>query len=308
MEIITDIDRIIKQPVVTTIGSFDGVHKGHLALLSQARSQAEQHRMPLAAITFARHPRLVFNNNCAPFLLTSTDEKLSLLADAGVDICILLPFDKEMASLSAREFMQQILHDKIGAGMLAVGYDHRFGSPRAGEGFNDYVAYGSELGIKVVQMSCYSPDGCNISSSMIRRSLEDGDVSTAASMLGRNYSIKGNVIHGAALGRRLSFPTANISLTEPMQQLPQDGVYECKVSFSGLEHHGVMNIGHKPTLNNQARTIEVFILDFDGDIYGCDIKIEFLRRIRPERRFNSLDELKQQIAADVEEIRKNQVL
>lgn len=304
MEIITDIDKIKRLPVAATIGSFDGLHKGHRALLAQARAEAELRGLPLTVITFARHPRLLFDADAAPFLLTSTDEKLALLDAAGVDRCILLNFDKAMAALSAREFMKQILCEKIGVVMLAVGYDHRFGCPRAGEYFKDYVAYGNEFGVEVVQMSCYSPDGCNISSSMVRRSLCAGDVSAAESMLGRCYSISGKVVHGAAIGRRLGFPTANILPSEPMQLLPMDGVYECRVLLRGHKFPGVMNIGHRPTVNSSLHTIEVFILDFEGDIYDCDIKVEFLRRLRGERRFDSLDELHRQIAVDVEEVRK----
>lgn len=305
MEIFTDIDKLPFVPTAVTVGSFDGLHRGHIAMLSEARELAAQRGLPLTVVTFARHPRLLFSGCETPFLLCSTDEKLALIERAGADRCLLLPFDRAMASLTAREFMHDVLMQKMCVRMLAVGYDHRFGRPQAGEGIEQYVQYGREMGIEVIQMHPYSPDGAKISSSRVRGSLAAGDVETAARLLGRNYSLQGRVVHGEALGRRLGFPTANISLLEPLQMLPLDGVYECVVYVRNLCFHGVMNVGCKPTVSGSGRTIEVFIIGFEGDIYGEPVRVELVRRLRGERRFAGLDDLKMQIMADVERVKSN---
>ncbi len=305
MEILTSLDNLKGGPVAVTIGSFDGVHRGHRAMIAQARALADERGLPLTVVTFARHPRLLFSEGCQPFLLTDTDEKLSLLATMGVERCLLLPFDKQMASLSARDFMQQVLKEKMNVAMLAVGYDHRFGSPSSGEGIVQYMQYGKELSMEVVQMHRYAPDGDAVSSSKIRGALTAGDMQRVELLLGRTYSFAGSVVQGAALGRRLGFPTANISLAEPLKMLPLDGVYECRIDVRTQSYKGVMNIGCKPTLDNKERTIEVFIIDFEGDIYGEKVRVEVLRRLRGERRFAGLDELRAQIELDVRAVTGN---
>lgn len=302
MEIITDINTLQATPTVATIGSFDGVHLGHKAMLDEALGIADDLSLPLTAVTFARHPRLLFSGCETPFLLSSMHDKMSQLADAGVHRCVLLDFDHTMASLTAREFMHTILWQRLGVSLLAVGYDHRFGRPQTGEGLDDYMAYGQEVGMRVVQMQCFAPSGESISSSKIRGALMAGDVRAAAQMLGRNYSIAGSVVHGEALGRRLGFPTANILPEEPLQLLPLDGVYECLFHVGVCCYRGVMNIGCKPTLDNATRTIEVYAIGLTGDIYGEKVKVEFVRRLRGERRFSGLDDLRGQIELDVKRV------
>lgn len=299
MEIFTDIEELGNRPTAVTVGSFDGVHRGHLAMLAEARELAETRGLPLTVATFARHPRLLFSECKTPFLLTSTDDKLSLLEQAGVLRCLLLPFDHSMASLTAKEFMHDILLQKMGVRMLAVGFDHHFGRPQTGEGISEYIDYGKEMGVEVVQLHPYTPDGQKISSSRVRGELAAGDVEAAAGLLGRNYSLRGSVVHGEALGRRLGFPTANIALSEPLQLLPLDGVYECVIKVRLDCYRGVMNVGCKPTVNGSSRTVEVFIIGFDGDIYGEPVVVEFVRRLRGERRFAGLDDLRAQIESDV---------
>lgn len=302
MEIITDIEKLGAETMAATIGSFDGVHRGHVAMIEEALSLSSVRGLPLTVITFAKHPRLLFSGWESPFLLCSTEEKLALLAQAGVHRCLLLDFDKKMAALTAREFMRDILRDKLGVEFLAVGYDHRFGRPLAGETAADYALYGKEMGIEVALMSCFAPGGEKISSSKVRGALAAGDVMAAAQLLGRNYSIAGTVEHGAALGRRIGFPTANIALAESLQLLPLDGVYECIFHVSGKEYQGVMNIGCKPTVGSAVRTIEVYAIGLDSDIYGEAVKVEFVRRLRGERRFADIDDLRGQIEADVRRV------
>ena len=305
MKIITDINTPLVGCTAATIGSFDGVHRGHLAMIDEARSRAEQMGVPLTVITFARHPRVVFNNIAEPFLLTSNDEKMELLQDAGVDSCVLLEFDKSMASLTAKEFMHDILLQKLNVSLLIAGYDHRFGTPQQGEGFDNYVEYGKAMSMQVMRAAQFAPNGIKISSSAVRRALSQGDVEQAALMLGRRYSLCGTVVHGAALGRSIGFPTANISLHEPLKLLPADGVYECVLHHAAQSFKGVMNIGCKPTLNGDKRTIEVFIIGFEGNIYGSETRVEFVRRLREERRFASIDDLRKQIELDVNNVKSN---
>lgn len=305
MEIITDLNSIRAIPTVATIGSFDGVHRGHVAMIAEARAIAWAKRLPLMVVTFSRHPRLLFSPDTAPFLLSSTKEKTELLRQLGVDRCLFLQFDKEMAALSAQEFMQHILHEKAAVRTLAVGYDHHFGRPQPNEGIEQYKAYGRQMEIEVIQMTRYAPEGCKISSSRIRKALAVADIETATLLLGRHYSINGTVEHGAALGRQLGYPTANISLDEPMQLLPADGVYECIVHLHAKSYKGVINIGYKPTVESSRRTIEVFIIDFSGDIYGEAIKVEFVRHLRREQRFENTEQLRRQIMTDVQRVIEN---
>ena len=303
MEIVTSIQNYKPVPCAATIGSFDGVHLGHSAMLGELRSRAAAQGLPVMVITFRRHPRLLFNSDPAPFLLCAGGEKENMLSLAGVDILVQLDFDVAMASLSAFEFMKDIL-SSLGVKLLAVGYDHHFGKPCEGEGLENYQSYGREFGIEVFETSPFVLDGVNVSSSVVRRLLTQGDVVSAAKFLGRNYRLCGNVVHCAGIGRTIGFPTANIELDEPMQMLPLNGVYEVAVTALGETCKGVMNIGVKPTVSDAGiRTIEVFIIDFSGDIYGQHICVELVRRLRDERTFSSLSALRLQIETDVARVK-----
>lgn len=305
MEIITNIDNVKAMPVAATIGSFDGVHKGHAAMINELRDAAALRGLPVCVITFMYHPRLIFGGQSEPFLLTTNDEKVAVLEQMGVERCVLLDFDSLMASMTAERFMKEVLKEKLGVELLAVGYDHHFGCPQEGEGFDDYIKYGKALGIDVFQTSQYAPDGEKISSSQVRRALAAGDVKAAAALLGRVYSIEGVVAHGAALGRTIGFPTANITLSNDMKMLPRDGVYEVEVLVSGEAYKGVMNLGVKPTLQGvNVRTAEVHILDFSSDIYNEKIVVSFVRRLRDELQFESVDALRLQIGVDVARVKR----
>ena len=306
MEIIRDINSVDKYPVAATIGSFDGVHCGHKAMIEETRRRAAALGLPVTLVTFSMHPRMLFDCDPQPFLLSSGEMRLQRLADTGVERCVVLDFDRNMAAMTAREFMGKVLAERLGVKLLVLGYDHRFGRPEPGVDADTYVAIGRELGIEVVRASRYNVDGDKVSSSQIRRALTAGDVQCAAKLLGYNYSISGVVVHGAALGRELGFPTANIEIDEPMQLLPANGVYEVMASVNGARFRGVINVGVKPTISGCGRrTVELFIIDFSGDIYGCNVEVAFLRRLREERRFASLDELKAQIVKDVASVASN---
>ena len=305
MEIIYSLDNVNVYPTAATIGSYDGVHRGHAAMINELRHLASQRGLPLTVLTFARHPRLLFGGESEPFLLTTNSEKVALLEELGVDRCVLLNFDSYMAAMSAERFMGEVLKEKLGVRLLAVGYDHHFGHPQEGEGIDDYIAYGKKLGIEVVATEQYAPDCVNISSSAVRRALATGNVAAAENLLGRPYKLQGTVVHGAALGRRIGFPTANIQLDEEMKMLPLDGVYEVEVAVDGLARKGVMNIGVKPTLQGvDVRTLEVHILEFEGDVYRQAIEVSFVRRLRDEVSFDSIDALRLQIGVDVARVKR----
>ena len=304
MQIITDITKYDKIPCAATIGSFDGVHRGHLAMLAELRAAAVAKNLPLMVITFATHPRRLFDKESTPFQLTPSCEKVKLLEAAGVDICVLLDFDHAMAAMTAARFMEEILVERLGVQLLAVGYDHHFGKPAAGEGLEQYIAFGKEQGIEVFGTQPFVVDGMAVSSSAVRRALSAGDVAQAALLLGRNYSLAGTVVHGAGIGRVLGFPTANISPADDEQMLPLDGVYETDVMIDGNAFKGVMNIGVKPTVNGKQRTNEVYIIDFEGDLYGKEIAVQFVRRLRGEQVFDNVNALRFQIEVDVARVKR----
>ena len=304
MEIIYDLNDICREPTVATIGSFDGVHRGHVAMIEETRRRAAALALPVTLVTFSRHPRMLFDTAAQPFLLSTQSGRMERLAATGVERCVVLDFDKELASMTAREFMHKVLAEHLNVKLLVLGYDHRFGRPVVGENSDSYIEYGRECGIEVVRAAKYDEAECKISSSQVRRALAAGDVETAAMLLGHPYSIGGKVVHGAALGRELGFPTANIELGEPMQLLPLNGVYEVSATIDGKLYKGAMNVGVKPTVTGCGkRTVEMFIIDFEGDLYDHNIDVEFVRRLREERRFASLDELKAQIVKDVAAVR-----
>ena len=299
--------------MVATIGFFDGVHRGHQCLIRQVRDEALRRGMRSLIITFDRHPREVFAPGDVPPLLTTAEEKMALLKATGVDDIYVLPFDKTMAALTAREFMQQVLKEQLGVEVLVIGYDHRFGkplssSPRGGEGFLEYQEYGREMGIKVVQAQ--ELEGEHVSSSVIRRALEAGDVQRAAQLMGRPYTWTGQVVHGHGVGHQLGFPTANLTTVDSEKMLPARGAYAVRVKKEKVKSErvksekwaaGMLNIGQRPTLDNGTDTsIEVHLFDFHGDLYGQLLTLSFIARLREERRFDSEAELTEQLKRDKE--------
>ena len=303
---------------VATIGSFDGVHRGHQCLLSQVHRIADERGLDAVAVTFRLSPKKVLGLCDAP-QLTTLDERVAKLREAGMDDVALLDFTAEMAAMSAHDFMQQILKEQLGVEVLVIGYDHRFGRDRS-EGFDDYVRYGSELGIEVVRgEACMDGDEA-VSSTRIRGYLAEGRVAETARLLGYNYTLCGKVVDGYKVGRKIGFPTANISVEEPDKLIPADGVYAVKVMAevddndnvgenSRLITHnsqliGMLNIGHRPTVNNGTeRSVEVHIIDFEGDLYGRSLCIEFVEHLRDERSFSSIDELIAQLNTDKERVK-----
>ena len=301
MNIIDEHNKQIITPSVATIGFFDGVHLGHRYLNDQVKIAASQCGWCSSIITFPIHPRQVIQSDYQPQLLSSPDEKLELLASTGVDNCILLPFTKEQSLLTAKEFMQ-LLYDTYKVRMLVIGYDHRFGHNRA-ETFEDYCRYGQELGIHIMQATAYTQEQDKVSSSAIRRALLTGDIETSKKYLGYDYFLEGTVVNGYKVGRKIGFPTANLQVDFPHKLIPSVGVYAVYVYVEGKQWKGMLNIGHRPTLNNGNNlSIEVHILVFQSDIYNHKIRIEFIHFLRPELKFSSVDELVSQMQKDKERI------
>lgn len=287
------------QPCCATIGFFDGVHRGHQFLLSRLNEVAHASGMSSMAITFDRHPRQVVQTGYVPQLITTCREKVELLRNAGVDRVEVLHFDSQMAQLSAREFMEQVLSRRLGVDRLLIGYDNRFGHNRT-EGFDDYVAYGREIGMSVERNTPLDIDGLRVSSSLVRRLIASGDTMEANSCLGRPYSITGTVAHGFEEGRKIGFPTANIVPQCKEQILPLDGVYAVEVSVDGGGRMpAMMNIGNNPTFGRRRTTLEAHILNFNGDIYGHEVRVEFGQRLRDERKFESIEQLRRQLESDL---------
>lgn len=285
-----------------TIGFFDGVHRGHQFMIDSLTTMAHAQGRQSLVITFDRHPRQVVHADYVPQLITTTDEKLQLLHATAADRIEVLHFDAQMAQLSAYEFMRQVLHEKYGVAMLLTGYDNRFGHNRA-EGFADYVRYGEEMGMKVLQNTPIDIDGLRVSSSLIRRLIVEGNITEASNCMGHPYSITGSVAHGFQEGRRIGFPTANIVPESAEKLVPGNGVYATRVSVEGGEWMPAMlNIGTNPTFQRQQTTIEAHIIDFEGDIYGRKVRVEFGRKLRDEQRFESVEALQKQLEADKKEV------
>lgn len=294
-----DNKEVMTEPCVATIGFFDGVHRGHQFLIHHLVETARQDGMQSIVITFDEHPRKVLQSDYQPEMLSTLDSKLLLLSKTEVDDTVVLHFDKVMASMSAREFMQQVLHDHLHVRKLFIGYDHRFGHNRA-ETFEDYVRYGKELGIEVVKNQAFSLNGINVSSSVIRSFLKEGEVDMANQCLGYPYTIVGKVVNGYHEGRKIGFPTANLDLSHFGQMIPAPGVYAVKVRLENtvVWKRGMMNVGTRPTFDGKQLTLETHIFNFDGDIYGQLLLVSFAQRIRGEQKFEGPEELAEQLKED----------
>lgn len=281
---------------VATIGNFDGVHVGHQVLLRQLRRHAEVIGLPSMVITFEPHSLEYFNKGSAPARLTSFREKTVLLADQGIDYVLCLRFGPSIAGLTADEFVEQILVNAAGVRCLILGDDFRFGKDRAGD-FEMLQKAGRKFGFDVILTETHMLDNERVSSSSIRKMLTDNCFEDAQLLLGRYFSISGRVVHGAKRGRELGFPTANIDLSR--RCVPLRGVFAVTVKGADeFARQGVANLGTRPVFDGVKMLLEVHLFDFDKDIYGRHITVEFFSRLRDEKRFASIDELVKQIALD----------
>ena len=297
---------------VATIGMFDGVHQGHQLLISMVTEKARVSGLASMVITFDNAPRQVLDPKFRPQLLTTLEEKTEAIKKLGIDQLTVLPFTRETALLPARTFMQKILKEELSVKMLITGYDNHFGHRPIGqsynEGFNDYVRYGQELDMEVIRGDVeLTPDGTRpLSSSVIRKLLaEEGNVGMMSQCLGRYYQLRGKVESGEHIGHRLGFPTANVQPDNPFKVIPASGAYAVWVTLGdGQQRAAMMNIGTRPTFDGHNRTLEVNILDFNGDLYGQTVTITFVERLREERRFDSPEALVEQLNEDQEQAKR----
>lgn len=281
------------------VGFFDGVHFGHRFLLENVKAIARSRNLATMTVTFARHPLSVVCPQKAPKLLTTTSERLRLIGEQGIDLCAVMDFTKEFSRLSAKDFMKNRLAGMLNVKALVIGYDHTIGHDQ-GLTFEDYRAIGEEAGISVMRAARYMPpSGVAVSSTAIRRALEEGNVELASTMLGRPYSIGGKVAEGRHVGTGLGFPTANIDCAPSGKIVPKNGVYAATATAGQDTYRAVVNIGTRPTIGNgNDITVEAHLPGFSGNLYGEYVKLDFLFRIRGEIHFASTEELRARIAQD----------
>jgi riboflavin kinase/FMN adenylyltransferase len=293
----------IKNAVVTS-GTFDGVHLGHQKILHRVKELAKEIKGETVLITYWPHPRLVLRPwDHSLQLLSTFPEKANLLEHYGVDHLVKIPFTQEFSEMSPEEYIRIILNERIKTKKLIIGYDHRFGKDRSG-GLTELLTFASKYGYSVEEISREDIDEIGISSTKTRRALESGDVHTANAFLGRPYTISGIVSRGEQKGRELGYPTANIKIKENYKLIPADGVYAVKVCNKYRKLDGMLNIGHRPTVGGEHKTIEVHIFEFNDNIYDTEISIEFIDRVREEQKFKSLDALKGQLRSDEKHVKE----
>lgn len=283
---------------VVTSGTFDGVHVGHQKILLRLCEIAAKNNGETVVITFWPHPRLVLHPEDETLKLLNTfEEKADLLKAQGVQHLIRIPFTKEFSHLTSEEFIQKVLVETIGTKKLVIGYDHRFGHNREGS-FEQLKLNASHYGFEVEEISRQDVDHVGVSSSKIRKALEEGDLDTATHLLGQPYNLTGRVIIGDKLGRLLGYPTANIEVDTKYKLIPADGIYAATVQYEHTTYQGMLYIGNRPTINGLKRNIEINIFDFAKDIYGESLTLHFHKLIRGDIKFQDLEELKQQLAID----------
>ena len=281
-----------------TVGTFDGVHLGHFDVLSRLVALARAQHMASVLVTFAPHPNEVVRPSSVPMLLTSGMEKFEALATIGIDYCAILPFTRDLASLTAGEFVRRVLRPRFRMGALLIGHDHGFGRDRAG-GRDHLMSLGASDGFACEQVGPFIlPDGMIVSSSAIRKAVADGDFEAARRGLGRRYSLSGTVQRGDQRGRTIGFPTINLGTPHPRKLLPPAGVYAAIVQTPGGAYGAMVNLGARPTVADARQTVEAHLFDFVGDLYGAAVRVDLVAGLRPIRRFTGLAELTGQLDLD----------
>ena len=286
-----------KKKTIVTLGTFDGVHLGHTVILDRICNIAKQENLESVVLTFFPHPRLIVSNDSEIKLLNTMAEKAKLLEQKGIQNFIIHPFDKLFSELSPSEFVKQILIKQLNIQKIIIGYDHKFGKNRAAD-FNDLIAFGNEFGFDVEEIPAKQVDEVSVSSTKIRNSLLEGNISLANDYLGYSYMLSGIVVKGNQLGRTIGFPTANIQISENYKLIPKNGVYMVTTILNNKIIFGMMNIGVKPTLGENLLSIEVHLLHFSEDIYGHEIQVNVMERLREEQKFESFEVLKSQLEID----------
>jgi riboflavin kinase / FMN adenylyltransferase len=290
------------QPInetVATIGTFDGVHMGHQKIIKRLINSAKQHHLKSVILTFFPHPRMVLQKDSNIKLINTIDERTKIIDALGVDFLLIKKFTNEFSRLSAEDFVKKILVKKIHAKKVIIGYDHRFGRNRNAN-LDDLKTFGALYNFEVEEISVQDIDEVAVSSTKIRKALNEGNIEKANKYLGYHFMLTGTVVKGKGLGRQLGFPTANINIKEDYKLIPKHGSYVISTLIKNKAVYGMMNIGMNPTVNGEKESIEVHFFDFDKDIYNKKIQIDMLHRLRDEIKFESVEALKEQLLKDKE--------
>ena len=292
-----------KHSSILTIGTFDGVHIGHQKIIERLNQIKSENKDKSTILTFFPHPRRVLDFGNETKMLNTIDEKAQLLEYFGLDHLVIEPFTKDFSRLSALNFVRDILVNQLCLKKLVIGYDHQFGKNREGN-FEQLLEYGELYDFDVEKIPAQEIENVSVSSTKIRKAIEEGNIEKANAYLGYNYLLTGEIVKGKGLGRKLNFPTVNLYIKEEYKLIPKTGVYIIKTRISKTIVFGIMNIGFRPTVDGKNQTIEIHLLDFNEDLYGEKMQIEILKRLRDEQKFNSLDELILQIKMDEKIARK----
>lgn len=273
---------------IVTLGTFDGMHVGHQAILNKLKLQKEFYGYETLVLTFFPHPRMVLKTDHKISLLNTIDERIKQIDQFGIDHLVVQEFTQEFANLSAEEFVKNVLVDQFNIGKIVIGYDHRFGKNRSAD-IHDLIEFGKKYHFDVEQISAKELDDVSVSSTKIRNALNQGDVGLAKTYLGYPYMVSGKVVSGKQLGRTIGYPTANIQVAEDYKLIPTIGVYVVSVTVKGTDYYGMLSVGTNPTVGGTEKTIEVYIFDFNDTIYNEEITVRFLTKIRNEEKFASID-------------------
>jgi riboflavin kinase/FMN adenylyltransferase len=288
---------------IVTIGTFDGVHIGHQEIIKNLVRNAHRNNNKSVILTFFPHPRMVLQKGSDLKLLSTLEEKIVLLKKTGLDFLIIEPFTKDFSRLTALDFVRNILIQQLKIKKLVIGYDHHFGRNREGN-FEQLKEYGVVYDFEVEEIPAQDIKNVAVSSTKIRKALEDGNIEKANTYLGYEFMLTGKIIHGKGLGKQWNYPTINIHIEESYKLIPKSGVYVVKTSIKDINVFGIMNIGYRPTIGGKHQTIEVHLLDFNADLYGKNIQVQLAYRLRDEQKFSSIDELFTQIKRDESKARE----
>ena len=299
MKIKTTLDAYPKKDSVVTIGTFDGVHIGHQKIIKQLVEIANKDNLQAVVLTFFPHPRMVLQKDTGINLINTIDEKSQLLENFGIDHLVIHKFTKEFSRLGAMEFVRDTLVKKLHVKHIIIGYDHRFGRNRTAN-IDNLREYGEVYNFKITEISAQEIDEVAVSSTKIRKALNNGDIEVANAFLGYNFMLTGTVVEGKNLGKQIDFPTANLNIEESYKLIPKNGSYVVKSIIEDKTIYGMMNIGTNPTVNGESQSIEVHFFNFNKNIYNKKIQVELIKRLRDEQKFDSIDTLKVQLHKDKE--------
>jgi len=306
MDVTLGLDQLTgSNPSVVTVGTFDGIHLGHRKLIGKVVDIARKNEMQSTLLTFDPHPKAVVAQKTQDklCLLTNLDEKLELLQNLGLERVVIIKFTREFSEIDYLAFVNQILLDRLKTRILVVGHDHAFGRDRAGD-ISTLKKMSNALGFELIEVGPFTLGNKTVSSTIIRRLISEGSVEEAATMLGRPYSLSGVVTRGDGRGKRLTYPTANLAISNHIKLVPQGGVYAVDCRLRNTVYRGMANIGTKPTFGGLNKTLEIHLIDFEGNIYGEQITISFLKRLRDEKKFNSETQLIEQLTIDKQQSMK----